>query len=348
MLCMRLLITTQVVDTEDPILGFFHWWIIEFSKHFDRVDVICLSKGSHNLPSNVFVHSLGKEEGENRFKYIIRFYRFFWNIYVLGHIDFVFFHMGAILNIMAAPFFFVRKLKRTQFLWWKTKGEIDWLGRTALLFVDGVRTGSEESFPIVTAKKKVVGSAVDTDLFALPTSRDRTTTLLFVGRIMPIKNVEHVIQTTKKLKDGGREVRTRIVGGAENEAYLESLHTLCEELEVRKELTFVGPLNQEALVSEYQNAHFAMNPSDTDSFDKVVIEAMACGSIPLTSNETFRRILAPYCLFVEKGDIEGYANTINTHLSDTTEDRMKLLRELHDIVITEHSLTTLSHRVFDV
>ena len=77
---MKLLICTQVVDKNHPILGFFHRWIEEFAKHCDTVEVICLFEGEHTLPANVHVHSLGKEEGKNRLKYLIRFYAYIWNL----------------------------------------------------------------------------------------------------------------------------------------------------------------------------------------------------------------------------------------------------------------------------
>ena len=57
---MRLLICTQTVDLNDPVLGFFHGWIAAFSRHCESVHVICLKEGRHSLPANVFVHSLGK------------------------------------------------------------------------------------------------------------------------------------------------------------------------------------------------------------------------------------------------------------------------------------------------
>jgi hypothetical protein len=60
---MKLLIITQKVDINDPILGFFHRWIEEFAKHCEKITVICLYKGTYNLPNNVKVLSLGKEEG---------------------------------------------------------------------------------------------------------------------------------------------------------------------------------------------------------------------------------------------------------------------------------------------
>ena len=55
---MRLLICTQAVDVNDPILGFFVRWIEEFAKHCEKVTVICLRKGEYTLPQNVHVHAL--------------------------------------------------------------------------------------------------------------------------------------------------------------------------------------------------------------------------------------------------------------------------------------------------
>ena len=105
---MKLLICTQIVDRKHPILGFFHDWIFEFSKHFNEVHVICLQKGTYNFPKNVHIYSLGKEDGENRITYVVRFYRYFWNIFFRVRVDYVFFHMGAIYNILASPFFIIR------------------------------------------------------------------------------------------------------------------------------------------------------------------------------------------------------------------------------------------------
>jgi len=58
---MKLLIVTQTIDSNDPVLGFFVRWVEEFSKQCEEVTVICLQKGEYELPKNVRVFSLGKE-----------------------------------------------------------------------------------------------------------------------------------------------------------------------------------------------------------------------------------------------------------------------------------------------
>jgi len=61
---MKLLIITQKVDMNDDVLGFMHGWINEFAKHCEKITVICLQKGEHELSDNVKVLSLGKENLE--------------------------------------------------------------------------------------------------------------------------------------------------------------------------------------------------------------------------------------------------------------------------------------------
>ncbi len=88
----KLLILTQAVDTQDPVLGFFHAWIEGLAKHYESVSVICLKEGRHSLPDNVRVYSLGKEGGRSRLKYVARFYRYSWQL--RKEYDSVFVHMN--------------------------------------------------------------------------------------------------------------------------------------------------------------------------------------------------------------------------------------------------------------
>src|SRR3989344_3044591 len=89
---MRLLIVTQKVDIKDPILGFFHRWIEEFAKNFEKVIVVCLEKGEFYLPENVKILSLEKEESKSKVRYIVHFYKYIWE--ERKNYDTVFVHMN--------------------------------------------------------------------------------------------------------------------------------------------------------------------------------------------------------------------------------------------------------------
>src|SRR3989339_803491 len=63
---MKLLILTQKIDKNDDLLGFFYAWVGEFAKYYKKITVICLYRGESDLPENVKVLSLGKENLSSR------------------------------------------------------------------------------------------------------------------------------------------------------------------------------------------------------------------------------------------------------------------------------------------
>src|SRR3989344_3937656 len=99
---MKILIVTQKVDKNDPVLGFFHRWIEEFAKHYESLVVICLEKGEYHLPQNVKILSLGKEERISKVRYIVHFYKYIWQ--ERKNYDAVFVHMNQEYIILGWKF----------------------------------------------------------------------------------------------------------------------------------------------------------------------------------------------------------------------------------------------------
>lgn len=336
------------MDKDDPILGFFHRWVLEFAKHFEEVHVICLNKGTCELPEHVFVYSLGKDEGKGRLTYLYRFYKYFFHVFFHVRVDFVFFHMGAEYNILAAPFFFLRKLFKTKFYWWKTHGHLSLQAKTALVFVDRVHTAIAESFPITTPKCKVVGHAIDTAQFSPDSVDNGTPVLLFVGRLSRIKRVEQVLEVAKRLKEKNIACITRIIGQQVDDEYYKTLNNLVTKYGLKDQVTFIPGIAQQALVHEYQAATVFMNPSDNDGLDKVVLEAMACGAVPITGNTSFNHMLSPYNLYMRKGNISGYTNRIIEVLNCSETKHRELQTQLRDVVVRDHALETITKRIFGI
>src|SRR3989344_5512494 len=109
----RLLIVTQAVDKDDPVLGFFIQWIIELAIHFESIHVICLKEGLHTLPPHVHVHSLGKETGRSRIKYLMRFFNYIYRL--RKQYDSVLVHMNPEYVVLGGLFW--RQWKKTIVLW---------------------------------------------------------------------------------------------------------------------------------------------------------------------------------------------------------------------------------------
>ena len=126
---MKLLILTQKVDRRDPILGFFHRWIEEFAKHYEQMIVICLQKGEFDLPKNVRVRSLGKEEKLGRWQYLIRFYKYIWQ--ERKNYDAAFVHMNQEYVLLSWKFW---KLWGKKIFLWRNHAQGNILTRLAVLF----------------------------------------------------------------------------------------------------------------------------------------------------------------------------------------------------------------------
>ena len=138
----------------------------------------------------------------------------------------------------------------------------------------------------------VIPPGVDTALFSPAdkrASRDSlglpdTRTILYVGRIEPLKGLDILIRAAALIHDGGiadSEDTTRllIVGGTlEGDAEVERLRTLAAELGIGDTVTFTGSVEQGLLPAYYNAADVFVLPSWYESFGLVAVEAMACGT----------------------------------------------------------------------
>jgi glycosyltransferase involved in cell wall biosynthesis len=347
---MKLLITTQIVDKNDPILGFFHEWIIEFSMYFDRIDIICLKKGYYDLPAHVYVHSLGKEKGESNIKYLFNFYRFFSTVFFNVRVDYVFFHMGAIFNILAFPFFAIRSFFGTKFYWWKTHGHINLIGKLALCGVDAVFTASTESFPIETKKRRIVGHAIPVDdvVKIVETWPPKVLECVCIGRITRSKRIEKAIETLKILKDHKKACVLRIIGDFVDEEYKQELDRMIESSHLGSSVIFCGPMSPHQMRTYVQSAHILIHPSETGSIDKVVLESIQNSIVPIAQCGAYGSLLGSVGLCVTKNVPMAYATIIERIHTLSREEINALLSQLRIEVVQNHNLTTLPNRIFGV
>ena len=259
---MKLLIITQAVDTQHPVLGFFHRWVEEFAKHCEHVDVIALQTGEYHFLKNVAVHSLGKEKGAGKLKRLRTFFSLLSSLH--RKYDAVFVHMNPEYLVLAGWWW--RMTGKKAALWYTHK-TVDVKLRIAELFANVIFTASKESFRLRSKKVRVVGHGIDTDFFSPDPRVSRSTHWLSVGRLMKSKRHDSAI---REAKEAG--VPLLIAGDGPERANLE---TLVRELGA--DVTFLGGLTQEKLRDEYRAAGKFIHRSETGSLDKVVLEAAACG-----------------------------------------------------------------------
>ncbi len=289
---MKLLIITQVVDVKDPILGFFVRWIEEFAKHAERVEVICLREGAYNLPANVRVHSLGKEKGVSRVKYVLNFYRYIWRL--RHEYDSVFVHMNPEYVILGGPLW---RLWGKSIALWYTHKSVNIKLRLATVLADSIFTASKESFRFPTKKLHVMGHGIDVDFFSPDQKVVQGTAVLSAGRLSPTKRHDLVIRAAKHFPN-----EVRLVGEGPEKHHLESI---AKDLSLASRVHFLGAHTQEELREEYRRAGVFVHVSETGSLDKVVLEALACGLPVVTTSAVLGELSVTVVLPTPNAIAEG-------------------------------------------
>lgn len=342
---MKILLITQKVDVDDPVLGFFHRWIREFSKHAEFVTVICLYKGKYDLPENVNVLSLGKESGVSRFKYVTRFYKYIWH--ERKNYDSVFVHMNQVYVLLGWKIwrFFGKKI----ILWYNhPKGTLR--TRFAVFFSNSVLYTSGFAFTARYKKAIKMPVGIDTDFFKPDTTVNKKPySLLFLGRISPVKDIDVFINALHILHKRELNFDAHIYGSAESidKKHEKKIRMMGKELEKEGKLTFHEGVSNNETPRVYSEHEIYVNATGQGSFDKTIIEAMACGNVVIACNKTLEGALSPNLIFKE-GNVTDLAMKIQTALSFSQREKDAIQKNLREHAVEKHDLKSLIKEVFTI
>lgn len=315
---MNLLIITQKVDRQDAVLGFFHRWLAEFAKTFELVTVICLQKGPSDLPANVKVLSLGKEKKESRLSYVIHFYKYIWQ--ERKNYDAVFVHMNQEYVLLGWLFW---KLTGKKILLWRNHKMGSVLTRFAVLVSDTVYCTSPHSFTARFKKTELMPAGIDIEFFKKDTRQDKKqNSLLFFGRISPVKRVEDFIEACRLLKERNVKFSADIVGDppAADRAYYKTLKETARKAGLAGLLTFKPGIPNTEAPALYSQYEVYINTTPAGSFDKTILEALSCETLVVTSNESFSGFLPDKCIF-KQGHAAGLADVLAGILDWSPSDK---------------------------
>ncbi len=340
---MKLLIITQKVNREDPVLGFFHRWIVEFAKHFSFITVICLEKGAHDLPSNVKVLSLGKETRESRAQYLARFYSHIWH--ERRNYDVVLSHMNQEYVLLAG---WLWKVMGKRIYMWRNHHVGDELTDMAAVFCDKVFCTSRFSYTSKYKKAVIMPVGVDTSTFQMHKKfNDRhPKSVLFLSRIAPVKRPEVFIEALESLKDKGLEFQASIVGdpNSTHHEYYESIKRSVADKGLSDRIVFKPGIPNYETVPVYNDHQFFVNVSSSGMYDKTIFEAMACGTLVLTSNKNLEGEIDSR-FFLKENSSEDLASKLKVVFSMPKDESAKISNALHEYVVKKHSLEQLGKRL---
>lgn len=342
---MRLLIFTQKVDVEDDILGFFHCWLEKLSERFDILNVICLQLGKYSLPRNVSVFSLGKEKGRSRIKELYNFYRYIWKL--RKDCDAVFVHMNPIYAVLGGLFW---KLWGKKIYLWHNHKQGNLITRSAIYLADAVFYTSPHSFSARFKKSKIMPVGIDTEQFSAQGGSafggKFRNSILYLGRISPVKNVDALIEAVNLLDKQGTDFMLNIVGeaGRGEEEYFNKIKELSRDLSAKGKVRFFGKVANYRTPEIYNQNEVFVNLTQAGSFDKTTLEAMACQSLVLVSNPVFADVLPKDIqdiLIFRERDEADLAGKLRYLLGLSKEEKGQLGLRLREIVVKSHNLDNL-------
>lgn len=341
---MRLVILTQVLDRQDAVLGFFHRWCDLFARHVDELIVVAQQVGQVELPANVRVMSLGREHGASRGAMARRMLAVLLRLPRVATPTAVLAHMVPRFVLNAAPAAFLRRLPLH--LWYTHKG-VDLSLKLATPLVRRVFTASPESFRLATppGKRVVTGHGIDCVQFQTATG-PRPVDVLSVGRLAPSKGQIELLDALQLLQP----VPTTELAG---DILLESDKPYRQRLEERAAATggrvrLLGAVPYPQVAELMRRARVLVNVSRTGSVDKVVLEAMAAGTLPLTCNESFRSVFDADLieqLMFEPGNASELSTRLSSLLALDDGQRDALGARLRGLVQRDHDLDRLVPRI---
>ena len=348
---MKLLIITQAVDINNPLLGFFNYWIEEFSRHCEQVTVIALGVGEYKLSQNVKILSLGKEDCVcnswhphiiRKFLFLYRFYKYIWQ--ERKNYDAVFVHMNPIYVVFGGIFW---KAQKKKIGLWYTHRIIDWKLKLAEKIADIIFTASKESFVLDSKKLKILGHGIDINKFKKqePGSGNGLFNIVYVGRISGIKNQKLLIGALNVLvnKRGIKNIRIDFVGSATYErdrVYLSELKQSTTSFNLNDYVNFIGSVPYKEIVDVYNRADLSVNLCLTGGLDKAVLESMACELPVLATNAGFKEEFGSYAdnLLVEENDPMDLADKINDIINKNKGELLQVGKFLRQQVAIRHDL----------
>lgn len=348
---MNLLVITQKVDNDDDIMGFFHGWLRELAPLVDELDVITLYRGAVDLPDNVHVYSLGKENGDPKWLWGIRFYLRL--LRRLPRADGVFCHMSPDYVLALYPLNVV--FSKPVILWYahvRVSGRAAWAAR----HVDRVFSPSRESFAHESGNLVEAGHGIDTKRFRPPDDSPVAPPieLLSVNRISPVKDIDVLLEAVRVLvhEMNFHDFRVSILGGPanpEDHAYAHELEQRASSYGIEPYVNWVGSVAYREIPRHLQRSHALVRTQGGGGFSKHELEALACGVPAIVCAPVYREVYADFAtsLCWKEKDPRDLAEKIRVIANWSADERSRFSKWARNYVETHHDLKKLAQKIVD-
>ena len=312
---MKLVVVTQSVDVNDPVLGATVPKLRALAELVDELVVLALRIGEHGLPDNVRVKSIAARTQLQRGAR-------FAAALAPEHPDAVLAHMAPIYALLAAPF-------RAPVLLWFTHPQDSRLLRAATRVSRVVLTVDERSFPFASPKLRAIGHGIDVQRFVCTEPVDREPLrALSLGRFSPVKRYDLIERAVARVEG----IEVDFVGPVLSDADRRVRHALTNAKDG------VEWSKVPELLTEYD---LFISATEAGSADKVVLEAAASCLPALASTPAFASLLPDELRFSTEDELVARLEALKA------ADRGALGRTLRERVVHDHSVEHWADRVVE-
>jgi len=165
-----------------------------------------------------------------------------------------------------------------------------------------------------------------------------------IGRISPVKHIELGLEAFGRLVASGSQASLNIIGSTVERdiEYYDKLKEYVLEHNLSNSISFTSAVTPDKLAEIYSSYEICLNLTESGSFDKTIVEATACGCIPLVSNTSLRSLLPEAC--ITEATSEEIAKSIERLLD--AHSQMETVEKLKPFVESQ-SLDLLVKRLFE-
>lgn len=149
-----------------------------------------------------------------------------------------------------------------------------------------------------------------------------THTLLFVGRIYPVKGLVNLIKAWALCNAKGWKLR---IVGPDQAGHLASLQSLVSQMSLVSSVEFPGPKFGDELSAEYENCDCLVLPSFTENFGATIVDAMAHSKPCIASTFTpWRELQERGCGWWVSNEPDKLAKAIQEMIDAGDENRREM------------------------
>jgi len=196
----------------------------------------------------------------------------------------------------------------------------------------------ERKWGVPEEKIYTIYNGVDTNVFKplpIPQKNERPTVVM-VARIDPLKDIETFIRTAQLVVKEIPDVLFKLYGPIVDEKYYHTCNQLVKKLTLEDNFVVAGPTS--APVNAYNEADVVMLTSISEAFPFVVIEAMSCEKVVISSDVGgTKEVLENYGFVIKPKDYKEFADKV-IYILNNPEIALDIGRDAREVILNRFTI----------